>query len=81
MKQRLVIRYKNDFQQSVTIFLIGNQEIQDKITEMKRWEGNNYHYLIETTHLLHNNNHSSLLGQKFVLTCVRRVTNSYYQFA
>ena len=80
MKQRLVIRYKNDFQQSVSIILIGNQEIQDKITEMKRWEGNNYHYLIETTHLLHHNNRS-LLGQKFVLTCVRRVTNSYYQFA
>ena len=81
MKQRLVIGYKNDFQQSVTIFLIGKQEIQDKITEMKRWEGNNYHHLNETRHLLHNNNHSSLLGQKFVLICVRRVTNSYYQFA
>ena len=79
MKQRLVIRYKNVFQQSVSIFLIGNQEIQDKITEMKRWEGNNYHYLIETTHILHHNNRSSLLGQKFVLPCLRGVENRYYQ--
>ena len=67
MKQRLVLRYKKDFQQSVSIFLIENQEIQHKITEMKRWEGNNYHHLIETRHLLHNNNRSSLLGQKFFL--------------
>ena len=79
MKQRLVIRYRKNFQQSVIIFLVENQEIQDKITEMTRWEGNNYHHLIETRHLLHNNR-SSRLGQKFVLTCVRRVTNSYYQF-
>ena len=35
MKQRLVIRYKKDFKQSVSIFLIENQEIQDKITEIK----------------------------------------------
>ena len=80
MKQMFVIKYKKEFQQSVSIFLIENQEI-DKITEIKRWEGNNYHYLIETRHLLHNNNRSSVLGQKFVLTCVRRVRNSIYQFA
>ena len=43
MKQMLVVRYKKDFQQFLSIFLIENQEIQDKITEMKRWEGNNYH--------------------------------------
>ena len=67
MKQRLVIRYKKDIQQSVTIFLIGNQEIQDKITEMKRWEGNNYHYLIETRHLLQNNKRSSLLGKSLFI--------------
>ena len=63
----------------MSIFFIGNQEIQDKITEMKRLEGNNYHYLIETTYLLHHNNRSSLLGHKFVLTCLRGVENGYYQ--
>ena len=67
MKQRLVIRYKKDFQQSVSILLIENQEIQDKITEMKRWEVNNYHHLIETTHLLHNNNHSHCLVKSLFL--------------
>ena len=61
-----MIKYKKDIQQSVTIFLIEKQEIQDKITEMKRWEGNNYHYQIETTHL-HNNKRSSLLGQGLFL--------------
>ena len=66
MKQRLVSRYKKDFQQSVIIFLIENQEIQDKITERKRWEGNNYHYKIEARHL-HNNKRSSLLGQSLFL--------------
>ena len=81
MKQMFVIKYKKEFQQSVSIFLIENQEIEDKITEIKRWEGNNYHYLIETRHLLHNNNRSSVLGQKFVRTCLRRVTNSHYQIA
>ena len=67
MKQRLVIRYKKDIQQSVTIFLIEKQEIQDKITEKKRWEGNNYHYLIETTHFLQNKKRSSLLGKSLFL--------------
>ena len=66
MKQMLVVRYKKDFQQFLSIFLIENQEIQDKITEIKRCEGNNYHHLIETRHLLHNNR-SSFLGQKFFL--------------
>ena len=61
------IKYKKDIQQSVTIFLIEKQEIQDKITEMKRWEGNNYHYLIETRHLLQNNKRSSLLGKSLFL--------------
>ena len=67
MKQRLVIRYEKDIQQSVTIFLIEKQEIHDKITEMKRLEDNNYHYLIETTHLLQNNKRSSLLGKSLFL--------------
>ena len=35
------IKYKKDFHQSVSKFLIENQELQNKITEMKRWEGNN----------------------------------------
>ena len=73
-----VIQYENDFQQYVSKFLIENQELQDKITEIKRWEGNNSHYLIETKHL--HNNRSSLLGQKFVLTCLRGVKNRYYHF-
>ena len=67
MKQRLVIRYKKDLQQSVSIFLTENLEIQDKITEIKRWEGNNYHHLIETRHLLQNNKRSSLLGKSLFL--------------
>ena len=79
MKQKLVIKYKKDFQQSVRTLLIENQELKNKITNKKRWEGKNYHYLIETRHLLRNNNRSSLLGQKFVLTCLRGVENRYYQ--
>ena len=48
MKQLFVRKYKQDFQQPVSPFLIENRELQDKITEMKSWEGNNYHYLSET---------------------------------
>ena len=41
MKQLFVIKYKQDFQQPVSIFLIENKELQYKITEMKRWDGDN----------------------------------------
>ena len=70
MKQLFVRKYKQDFQQRVSPFLIENRELQDKITEMKSWEGNNYYYPIETRNILHNDNLSSLLDLKFVLTNV-----------
>ena len=40
MKQMFVIKYKKVFQQYVSVILIENQEIH-KITEKKRWKGNN----------------------------------------
>ena len=70
MKQLFVRKYKQDFQQRVSPFLIENRELQDKITEMKSWEGNIYYYLIETRHILQNDNLSSLLDLKFLLTTV-----------
>ena len=70
MKQLFVRKYKQDFQQRVSKFLIEDTEFQYKITEMKSWEGNNYYYLIDTRHILHNDNLSSLLDLKFVLTSV-----------
>ena len=81
MKQLFVRKYKQDFQQRVSPFLIENRELQDKITEMKSWEGNNYYYLIETRHILQNDNLSSLLDLKFVLTSVWGESQSYYHFA
>ena len=74
MKQLFVRKYKQDFQQRLSPILIENRELQDKITEMKSWEGNNYYYLIETRH--------STKWQPFVIAwskvcsyiCLRRIT-------
>ena len=70
MKQLFVLKYKQDFQQPSSKFSIEKREIQYKITEIRSWEGNKYYYLIETRHILHNDNLSSLLDLKFAFTSV-----------
>ena len=70
MKQLFVLKYKQNVQQPLSKFLNDKRELQYKITGMRSWEGNKYYYLIETRHILHYDNLSSLLDLKFVFTSV-----------